>query len=127
MADVMHFGLNDNRISGTIPPEIGGMYMLTRFELQENQLSGTMPDVFGSLPKIEYWDTYGNQMTGDLPPSIQNASILQYLYIQTAHTDVLRNFRCRDRIPGLGNLHNSLGIPSNQPGIKLCAFRPRCE
>ena len=58
-------------------------------------------------------------MTGDLPESIQNVSAtLGFLYIQPEHTDVLRNFRCRDRIPGLGNLQNELNVPSKQAGIK---------
>ena len=73
--------------------------------MQENELSGTMPDVFDGLPRVQYWDTYANQITGDLPPSIQNISAtLEHLYIQTEQTDALRNFRCRERIPGLGNL-----------------------
>jgi len=123
MAAVMHFGLHDNRISGTIPPEIGNMYMLTRWEVQENFLSGTMPDVFGGLPKIEWWDTYGNYMTGDLPESIQNVSgTLNHLYIQIEHTDVIRNFRCRDRIPGLGNVANAINVPSHQAGMKVNWF-----
>jgi hypothetical protein len=95
------------------------MSELARWELQENALSGTMPDVFGGLPKLTLWDTYGNQMTGDLPESIQNVTGLEYLYIQAAHTDVLRNFRCRERIPGLGNLHNDMNVPSKQAGIKF--------
>lgn len=116
---LMHFGLNDNRISGTIPPEIGGMYMLTRWDLQENFLSGTMPDSFGGLPKIEWWDTYGNYITGDLPESIQNASVLTTLYVQIEQTDVIRNYRCRERIPGLGNAHDSINVPSRQAGLKM--------
>jgi len=115
---LMTFQAGHNLFSGTIPPQIGTMYMLTRFDLQENSLSGTMPDVFGGLPKIEHWDTYGNDMTGDLPESIQNATVLRTLYIQHAHTDVLRNFRCRERIPGLGNAHVDPMIPSKQRGHK---------
>lgn len=116
---LLTLALNDNRISGSVPPEIGDMYMLSRLELQENSLSGTMPDAFGALPKLGWWDTYGNNMVGDLPDSIQNVTAtLHHLYIQTEHTDVLRNFRCRDRIPGLGNNHNDLQVPSRQAGLK---------
>jgi hypothetical protein len=62
-----------------------------------------MPDAFGGLPKLEWWDTYGNFMTGPLPESIQNATRLDHLYIQIEHTDVIRNSRCRERIPGQGH------------------------
>ena len=117
---LIHFALNDNRISGTIPPEIGNMYMLTRFELQENSLSGTMPDAFGGLPKLTWWDTFGNMMIGDLPDSMQNiTATLDTLYIQTEHTDVLRRFRCRERIPGFGNINNDMQVPSRQAGSKV--------
>lgn len=116
---VQFFGLNDNRISGTIPPQIGGMGKLIRLDLQENFLSGTMPDVFGGLTKLEWWDTYGNYMTGDLPESIQNASVLGTLYIQIEHTDVIRSARCRERIEGLGNAQSSLNVPSHQSGNKI--------
>jgi len=120
LKDTVVFAVNDNRISGTIPPEIGGMSMLTRAEMQENDLSGTMPDVFAGLGRLKHWDSYGNYLTGDLPPSIQNVSaILEHLYIQTEQTDALRNFRCRERIPGLGSQRVDLKIPSSQAGLKI--------
>ena len=133
LRQLIDFSLSDNRLSGSIPCQIGAMHMLTRWEVQENSLSGTMPDAFTALPHLELWDTYGNYMVGDLPPSIENVSAtLNYLYIQSEHTDALRNFRCRDRIPGIGSLINvnvnvnggenfeeqGIQIPSNQPGNK---------
>ena len=51
--------------------------------------------------------------------SLQNATQLEHLYIQIEHTDVIRNFRCRDRIPGLGNAQNAYNIPSRQSGMKV--------
>jgi len=72
------------------------------------------------LPRVQYWDTYANQITGDLPPSIQNISAtLEHLYIQTEQTDALRNFRCRERIPGLGNMLHDINVPSKQAGMKI--------
>ena len=38
--------------------------------------------------------------------------------VSDAELTWLRNFRCRDRIPGLGNLHNEMNVPSKQAGIK---------
>lgn len=114
-------GLSNNLLSGTIPEEIGNMQWLRRFELAENKLSGTMPNVFdehglgGPTGILDYWDTYGNKLTGDLPNTIGNATSLQWLYIQIEHSDPLRNFRCGQRIPGLGNSHNNMNVDSNDP------------
>jgi len=77
-----------------------------------------MPDVFGTLRHIEHWDTYGNSLQGDLPSSIMNASTLEALYVQTEQTGPLRNFQCVERIPGLGNAHTDMKIPSSQAGAK---------
>lgn len=70
----------------------------------------------------EWWDTFGNFMTGDLPESIQNCTQMEHLYIQLEHTDVIRQARCRERIPGVGNAANSLNIPSHQSGDKVNWF-----
>jgi len=113
------FAVSNNRISGTVPTQVGDMSILRRIELQENSLSGSMPDAFGTLRHLVYWDTYGNMLTGDLPPSIQNATTLEYLYVQNEQTDVIRLYRCGERIPAIGNLHNSHNIPSKQSGNKF--------
>jgi len=113
------FALTKNRISGTVPTQVGDMAILRRIELAENSLSGSMPDAFGNLRHLVYWDTYGNMLTGDLPPSIQNVTSLEYLYVQNEQTDVIRLYRCGERIPAIGNVHNSQNIPSKQSGHKF--------
>ena len=110
--------LSSNFLSGTVPPQIGGMDILRSLQLDENQLSGSLPDIFGQLSHIEIWDTYGNTIHGDLPPSIMNASTLEQLYVQPEQSGPLRNFRCGERIPGLGNAHESMNVPSSQFGAK---------
>lgn len=119
LKNVNTFAIPDNRISGTIPDQIGDMTILRRWEVQENELSGTMPDNFGGLRHLTYWDTYGNKLTGDLPPSISNVTTLEHFYIQIEHSDVIRNWRCRERIPGLGSAHTSPNVPSNDPSLKF--------
>jgi len=111
-------GLSNNQFSGSLPEQIGDMDILRRLELEENKLSGSMPDVFGTLRHIELWDTYGNSLEGDLPASIMNASTLEGLYVQIEQTGPLRNFRCGERIPGLGNQHDAMNVPSSQAGRK---------
>ena len=107
-------------MSGTIPSQIGTMHNLHRFEMQENWLTGTIPDAFNGLPKLSWWDTYGNKMVGDLPPSTVNVTAsLTDMYIQIEHTDVIRTYRCGERIPGLGLHPNRYQTPERQAGNKL--------
>jgi len=47
-----------------------------------------------------------------------NASTLEGLYVQIEQTGPLRNFRCGERIPGLGNQHDAMNVPSSQAGRK---------
>ena len=46
------------------------------------------------------------------------ATTLNYLCIQHDQTNVIRNWRCRQRIPGISNLHDAMGVPSSQGGLK---------
>jgi len=111
--------ISSNALSGSIPTQVGDMTILRRLELQENKLSGSMPDCFDTLKHIYMWDTYGNQLIGGLPPSISNATTMQYLYVQNEQTDIIRNYRCGERIPMMGSAHVSPNIPSSQAGNKF--------
>merc|ERR1712203_716533 len=113
------FAAASNELSGTIPTEIGDMSILRRLYLQENKLSGSMPDVFDTLTHIYLWDTYGNQLIGDLPATISNVTTMQYLYVQNEQTDVIRKYRCGERIPAMGASGVSSNIPSSQSGNKF--------
>ena len=79
-------------------------------------MSGSLPDVFDQLKYIEYWDTYGNSLEGPLPDSIGEAKTLEHLYVQVEQRNLLLNHRCRQRIPGVGNAHNAMNVPSRQAG-----------
>lgn len=95
------FFMDNNNISGTIPPELGTgrLLKLETFSVSGNYLSGTIPsELFNAMPSLVHWDTFNNKMTGELPESIQNATNLQYLYIQNEHTGAARNYHCQQRI-----------------------------
>ena len=100
MRNLRFLDLSRNEISGTIPIEIGDLINVERIALNENRLSGSMPDSFMHYKWLMFWDTFGNFMTGDLPESISNCSTLQFLFMQLEHSDTLRRYRCKDRIPG---------------------------
>ena len=39
-----------NRLTGEIPPELGGLSNLTELSLRDNQLTGEIPPELGGLP-----------------------------------------------------------------------------
>ena len=59
--------LNDNQLSGTIPPELGGLSTLDSLSLQNNELSGTIPNSMGNLDSLRYSRFANNAFTGCVP------------------------------------------------------------
>jgi len=102
---VITIALNENNLSGTIPPEFGNLTMLDSLNLYLNNLSGELPSEFAylqelrsltlwdnqfsgafpeqlfSMSKLEYLDLDGNQFTGTIPPGIANLQSLKNIYL----------------------------------------------
>ena len=66
---VTNLSLRDNQLSGTIPPQLGGLTSLQRLDLRGNQLSGTIPVELDELTNLEQLNLGFNQdLTGTIPP-----------------------------------------------------------
>ena len=73
--------LRDNRLSGSIPEELGDLSRLTRLALSSNQLTGSIPEELGNLSSLQYlWLNY-NDLTGEIPEELGNLSSLRWLYL----------------------------------------------
>ena len=64
--------LQDNQLTGEIPPEIGNLTNLTGLLLYDNQLTGTIPPEIGNLTNLEVLYLSDNQLTGEIPESMCN-------------------------------------------------------
>ncbi|KAL1821385.1 hypothetical protein ACET3Z_016254 [Daucus carota] len=62
-------GLLDNRISGSIPPEIANIDMLEELIIEDNQLGGTLPPGLGNLKSLRRLLLSANNFTGTIPES----------------------------------------------------------
>uniref|UniRef100_A0A0D3HWV2 Receptor kinase-like protein Xa21 n=1 Tax=Oryza barthii TaxID=65489 RepID=A0A0D3HWV2_9ORYZ len=72
--------MNENRISGAIPSEIGKFRNLDVLALADNALTGTIPDTIGGLSSMTGLDVSGNNISGEIPPMlVANLSKLAFL------------------------------------------------
>ena len=71
--------LNDNTLSGTIPPELGQLTSLGFLELDDNTLSGTIPPELGQLTSLGFLNLSNNNLSGTIPPELGNIPYLTAL------------------------------------------------
>ena len=62
--------LNDNNLSGVIPPSITNLDTLLTLDLSGNSLTGKLPSDIGDLNKLVHLDLSDNQLEGKIPLSI---------------------------------------------------------
>ena len=65
--------LNENGLSGEIPPEIGELTHLWELDLSDNMLSGEIPQEMGGLAHLERLKLSGNRLDGCLPENLMDA------------------------------------------------------
>lgn len=81
---VSHIFLGNNKLTGTVPPELGKLAKLTHLDLSWNVLTGPIPRELGELTNLYYLDLSGikfinDNITGPIPPELGNISNLAYL------------------------------------------------
>ena len=76
---VTSLGLEHNQLSGSIPPELGGLSSLTWLSLWDNQLSGSIPPELGNLSGLAELHLRANQLSGEIPAELGGLSNLSTL------------------------------------------------
>ena len=76
-----NLSLQDNQLTGEIPPEIGNLTNLSKLYLYSNQLTGEIPPQIGNLTYLTGLLLYDNQLTGTIPTEIGNLTNLEVLYL----------------------------------------------
>ena len=67
LANLESLILGGNQLSGSIPPELGSHFYLGRLDLAWNQLTGAIPPELGRLSNLEVLRLRGNQLGGAIP------------------------------------------------------------
>ena len=73
--------LDANRLSRSIPPELGNLADLQVLDLGNNRLSGSIPKELGNLANLQMLRLYNNRLSGEIPPELGNLVNLHTLYL----------------------------------------------
>ena len=71
--------LNQNQLSGEIPPELGNLASLIGMDLGWNQLGGEIPWELGNLASLQWLHLDQNQLIGEVPRELGNLARLESL------------------------------------------------
>jgi Leucine-rich repeat (LRR) protein len=77
---------NNNKITGTIPTEIGLLTELASLSITNATLTGTIPTEIGNLVKMRRMWLYDNQLTGSIPAELNSLTELEVLELH--HNDL---------------------------------------
>ena len=86
-------------LTGSLPPELGGLARLERLDLGANALTGPIPPELGDLADLEELNLGTNSLTGPIPPELGNLASLRAVYFD-------RNNLTGPIPPELGGLAN---------------------
>uniref|UniRef100_A0A7N2LDJ9 non-specific serine/threonine protein kinase n=1 Tax=Quercus lobata TaxID=97700 RepID=A0A7N2LDJ9_QUELO len=78
---LIYLTLDNNKIYGKIPIEIGNMINLERLNMWNNKLSGNIPSEIGQLQKLKVLELHENYFFGNIPSSLGNLTVLLNLYL----------------------------------------------
>lgn len=67
---VTELRLKNNRLSGSLPQELGNLRRLRRLELPGNNLVGSIPDALGHLSMLFHLDLRWNSLEGRIPAAL---------------------------------------------------------
>ena len=78
---VTELDLEENELTGSIPPELGDLENLTVLSLYGNGLTGSIPPELGDLENLTGLDLAVNGLTGSIPPELGDLANLTGLYL----------------------------------------------
>ncbi|KAL9250594.1 Brassinosteroid LRR receptor kinase-like protein [Drosera capensis] len=78
-ASLRELYLQNNLITGPIPPSLGNCTQLVSLDLSFNYLSGMIPSSLGSLPLLEDLIVWMNQLQGEIPQELMYIKSLKNL------------------------------------------------
>ncbi|GLT74350.1 hypothetical protein SLA2020_461540, partial [Shorea laevis] len=73
--------LNGNQMTGSLPDELGYLSNLDRIQIDENNISGPIPISFANLNKTKHFHMNNNSISGQIPPELSKLPHLKHLLL----------------------------------------------
>ncbi|KAL3719941.1 hypothetical protein ACJRO7_004862 [Eucalyptus globulus] len=73
--------LMNQKLIGTIPPDIGNLTFSRAIDLSANQLRGNIPEEFGRLFRLKRLNLSYNELGGEIPRNLSSCEGMQVLYL----------------------------------------------
>ena len=101
--------LSNNRLTGSLPPELGLLATLSHLDLGENSLTGSIPAELGTAKHVEFLRLNNNELTGSIPLSLVN---MQWLWELDLSHNMLEG-ALQPELSELGSI-NSINLGHNE-------------
>ena len=82
LTQLRELDLSWNKLSGTIPPELGTLMGLSRLDLFANNLTGVIPKEIGNLTNLEFLRLNYMYLQGDIPSELVRLTKLEILNLE---------------------------------------------
>jgi hypothetical protein len=109
--------LGANQLTGSIPAEIGNLTNLIDMSLSNNQLTGAIPAEIGNLTNLTGLGLGFNQLTGPIPAEIGNFTKLEILELQDNHFFDLPNLSALSLLHYLSINNNKFTFEDIEPNV----------
>ena len=73
--------LSGQELTGTVPPELGGLHLIKHLSLSRNSLTGEIPSELAHLFNLKHLLLNRNSLTGEIPSALGGIEGLQNLYL----------------------------------------------
>ncbi|KAL8459620.1 hypothetical protein ACS0TY_036928 [Phlomoides rotata] len=83
LGELVYLELDNNALSGEIPPALGRFRNLTLLNLAHNRLTGMLPPVLGNLTNLVVLSLESNNFDGEIPPQISQLVMLSKLNLSS--------------------------------------------
>ncbi|XP_052158750.1 putative leucine-rich repeat receptor-like serine/threonine-protein kinase At2g24130 [Oryza glaberrima] len=85
LVNLTYLNLSNNMLNGSIPPEMSRMRRLERLYLSNNLLASEIPRSIGEMPHLGLVDLSGNRLAGTIPDTFSNLTQLRRLMLHHNH------------------------------------------